>query len=243
MDEVLKVVKENNLKLIEDCSHAHGALYDNKKIGSFSDVSCFSLQGGKAIAAGEGGIALTNNKNYLLRMSIYGHFNRNENELNLNHDLKKYSKTGLSKKLRAHPLGISVATVDFDNLQKINNSKEKIYQKIDQILLNYKTVNSIKQNEKSVRGGMFGGYPLVFDDITKFNEIEECFKNFKINLRPYPWLAHHKMELYKESQCTLPITEKIIDHCYMIIISQMLNFNFKNLEKCLLECKKKNLIK
>ena len=50
MDEILKIANENDLKLIEDCSHAHGALYDNKKIGSFGDISCFSLQGGKSIA-------------------------------------------------------------------------------------------------------------------------------------------------------------------------------------------------
>ena len=242
MHEVLKIVKENNLKLIEDCSHAHGALYNNKKIGSFSDISCFSLQGGKAIAAGEGGISLTNNKEYLLRMSIYGHFDRYKDELILNHDLKKYSQTGISKKLRAHPLGISLATVDFENLQKLNSCKEKIYNKIDLIVLKYKTIRSIKVNEKSSRGGMFGGYPIIFDDINKFGDIENIFKKFKINIRSYPWLPHHKMEIYKESNCTLPITDKIIDHCFMIMISQHLNFNFKNLDKCLLECKNKNLI-
>ena len=70
IESLVNRVKKNNLKLIEDCSHAHGALYDNKKVGSFSDISCFSLQGAKAIKAGEGGIALTNNKNFLLRMLI-----------------------------------------------------------------------------------------------------------------------------------------------------------------------------
>ena len=39
MDEILKIVKEYNLKLIEDCSHAHGATYNNNKIGSF--FRCF----------------------------------------------------------------------------------------------------------------------------------------------------------------------------------------------------------
>ena len=89
---------------------------------------------------------------------------------------------------------------------------------------------------------MFGGYPIIFDDINKFGDIENIFKKFKINIRSYPWLPHHKMEIYKESNCTLPITDKIIDHCFMIMISQHLNFNFKNLDKCLLECKNRNLI-
>ena len=42
MDEIIKITKKNNLKLIEDCSHAHGATYDNKKVGSYGDISCFS---------------------------------------------------------------------------------------------------------------------------------------------------------------------------------------------------------
>ena len=111
MDEILKIVKEYNLKLIEDCSHAHGATYKKNKIGSFGDIGCFSLQGAKAIAAGEGGIAVTDNYDYFLRMSVYGHFNRNEKEFLNNDNLKIYAKTGLSKKLRAHPLGISLAAV------------------------------------------------------------------------------------------------------------------------------------
>ena len=69
MDALIKIVKKNKLKLIEDCSHAHGALYNKKKVGSFADISCFSLQGGKAIKAGEGGVVLTDNENYFLKMS------------------------------------------------------------------------------------------------------------------------------------------------------------------------------
>ena len=142
MDEITKIVKENNLKLIEDCSHAHGAVYDNKKIGSFADISCFSLQGAKSIAAGEGGIAVTNNKDHFLRMSVYGHFNRHQSELTKNNDLKKFSKTGISKKLRAHPLGINLASVDLKHLSTLNNYKTEIYNKIDKIFMKYKSIKN-----------------------------------------------------------------------------------------------------
>ena len=137
MDEICKIVKDYDLKLIEDCSHSHGAKYKDKMIGSFADISCFSLQGAKSIKAGEGGICLTNDKDYLLRMSTYGHFNRHEKELEQKNDLKKFSKTGISKKLRAHPLGISLADVDLKNLSAINKYKNEIYDKIDVLISNY----------------------------------------------------------------------------------------------------------
>ena len=67
MEKIVNIVKKYNLKLIEDCSHSHGALFENKKVGSFADISCFSLQGSKAIKAGEGGIAITDNQIIFLK--------------------------------------------------------------------------------------------------------------------------------------------------------------------------------
>ena len=242
MNDVTNIIKENNLKLIEDCSHAHGAFYDNKKVGSFADISCFSLQGGKAVSAGEGGISLTDKKEYLLKMSIYGHFNRHQNELALSNELNKFSKTGLSKKLRANPLGISFAAVDLKNLDKMNKEKLKIYQNIDKILKKYKSINSIKINDKAERGGFFGGYPFIFNNLTNIKEIEEVFKKHKINLIRYPWLLHHKMEIYGKNQTDLESTEHIANHFFMLSIPFFLNFNYKNLENCLSDCSKKKLI-
>ena len=242
MDEILKIVKEHNLKLIEDCSHAHGASYNNKKIGSFGDIGCFSLQGAKAIAAGEGGIAVTDNYDYLLRMSAYGHFNRNEKDFLNNDNFKIYAKTGISKKLRAHPLGISLAAVDLSNIEKINHYKKNIYTKIDSILEKYKTVKSIKVNEKSTRGGFFNGYPFLIENNENLSKIINIFQTNNLKLSPYPWLMHHKMNLYFNSNINLDNTENIADKVYFIQIPYFLNFNFKNLENSLSECKKNSLI-
>jgi len=63
MDPILKFVKKNKINLIEDCSQAHGAVYKNKKVGSFGDVSTWSFCQDKIISTGgEGGMISTNNK-------------------------------------------------------------------------------------------------------------------------------------------------------------------------------------
>ena len=56
MDEILKIKRTKKLFLIEDCSHAHGSTYKGKKVGSFGDIGCFSLDNNKLLAAGEGGL-------------------------------------------------------------------------------------------------------------------------------------------------------------------------------------------
>ena len=238
MNEIQNISREFNLRLIEDCSHAHGAIFNGKKVGSFGDIGCFSLQGAKAIAAGEGGITVTDNYDYYLRMSSYGHFNRNEKEFLSKDDFKIFAKTGLSKKLRAHPLGISIAQVDLINLEKINYYKREIYKKIDLILDKCENIQPVKINELSIRGGFFNGYPFIINDKTNIEKISNLFAKNNIKIFSYPWLMHHKMELYSKNKEDLKNTEDIVDKVYFIKIPFLLNFNFINLKKTLIEIEK-----
>ena len=68
LDPIMKFVKKNKIFLIEDCSQAHGALYKNKKVGSFGDMSTWSFCQDKIISTGgEGGMVSTNNKKLWLK--------------------------------------------------------------------------------------------------------------------------------------------------------------------------------
>ena len=63
MDDIIKLAKDNKLKVIEDCSQAHGAFYKGKSVGSFGDVSTWSFCQDKIITTiGEGGMVTTNDK-------------------------------------------------------------------------------------------------------------------------------------------------------------------------------------
>ena len=44
---IKKNIKRKNILIIDDCSQAHGGNFDNKKVGSLADISCFSLYPGK----------------------------------------------------------------------------------------------------------------------------------------------------------------------------------------------------
>jgi perosamine synthetase len=60
MDEILKIAKENDLYVIEDCAEAIGSMYKGKYVGTFGDISAFSFFGNKTITTGEGGMVVTN---------------------------------------------------------------------------------------------------------------------------------------------------------------------------------------
>jgi len=60
MDLILDIAQTYNIKVIEDACQAHGALYKDRKVGSFSSVGCFSFYPGKNLGAyGEGGAIVT----------------------------------------------------------------------------------------------------------------------------------------------------------------------------------------
>src|SRR6516162_6683095 len=71
MDEILRIAKAHNLKVIEDCAHAHGGMWRDKGAGSMGDLGAFSFQSSKLITSGEGGAVITNNLEYFERIQSY----------------------------------------------------------------------------------------------------------------------------------------------------------------------------
>ena len=64
MDDILKIVKSENLKLIEDCSQSHGAKFNNTYVGNFGDIGTFSFYPTKNLGAfGDAGAIVTNQRN------------------------------------------------------------------------------------------------------------------------------------------------------------------------------------
>lgn len=59
MRKLMHMANELNLRVIEDCAHAHGGQFHERGAGSMGDLGCFSLQESKLMTSGEGGIIIT----------------------------------------------------------------------------------------------------------------------------------------------------------------------------------------
>jgi len=59
LDEIYAFANRYGLRVIEDAAHAFGTVYQNKRVGGFGDVVCFSFDGIKNITSGEGGCIVT----------------------------------------------------------------------------------------------------------------------------------------------------------------------------------------
>ena len=69
MDPILALANKNNIKVIEDCAQAHGALYKGKSVGTIGHIGAWSFCQDKIITTGgEGGMVTTNNKSLWEKM-------------------------------------------------------------------------------------------------------------------------------------------------------------------------------
>ena len=71
-EEIYKLSKKYNFKILEDASHALGSKRNDVEIGNnkWSDITVFSFHPVKMITCGEGGMALTQNEIYAKRIDV-----------------------------------------------------------------------------------------------------------------------------------------------------------------------------
>lgn len=71
MDEISRIARKHNLLLIEDACQAHGARYQDRRVGTWGDAACFSFYPGKNLGAyGDGGLIVTGDVKIAERLRI-----------------------------------------------------------------------------------------------------------------------------------------------------------------------------
>ena len=118
MPAIVDIARRHDLILIEDCSHAHGAICNGQKVGTFGDVAVFSLQGKKLVAAGQGGILMTNNQDIYERATLLGHFKVRSHQEVRSEKYAPFASTGYGLNYRMHPLAAAIANVQFRKLEE-----------------------------------------------------------------------------------------------------------------------------
>ena len=120
MDPIMKIAREHKVKVIEDVSHAHGGLYKGRKVGSFGDVSGYSLMSGKSLAVGEAGMLTTNDREIYDRAVAFGHYERFSSPQDVETaDLKDFAGLPLGgHKYRMHQMSSAVGRVQLKHYDR-----------------------------------------------------------------------------------------------------------------------------
>lgn len=151
LDALSKLAEAHDLAVIEDCSHAHGATYDGRPVGSWGAVGCFSLQGNKAVSGGEAGVAVTNDPEVYDRMLALAHYGRTANEQAAHTvPVGGYS---LGLKYRPHLYSVILAQGSLNRLPRLNELRRANLSRLTRALEDCQALIPVGSYTKSERGG------------------------------------------------------------------------------------------
>lgn len=214
MSKILEIAEKYNLKIIEDCAEAHGAEYNGKKVGSFGDIACFSFYGNKIITTGEGGMAVTNNKEYYEKMKKLRNYA-------FEHPRFLHRELGVNYRMSNIHAAIGVAQME--NAKTLVEARRNMGLRYNKLL---KDVRVIKLPvEKPGCKNVYWMYGIVLKDEIKVSkdEIVERLKNKGVDTRNF-FIPMHKQPVFLDGKIenspncngSYPVSEKIGERGFYI---------------------------
>jgi len=190
-DSVKAFAEEQKIPIIEDACQAHGAVYKNEKVGSLSDVGCFSFYPTKNMTVGgDGGMATTNNEEIADKIrSIRDNGRKTKNE---------FDKLGFT--MRLNTINAAIGRTQLKHLDEKNSRRREIVSIYKENLME-DCILPENENGKSV-------YHQIVIRHENRDKIREELTNNDIGSAVYYEKPIHLQPLYLEYDYKLPNSEK-----------------------------------
>jgi len=192
MISLMEIARKYNIPVIEDCSHATGAQYHGRKLGTFSLTGCFSFYPTMNLGGvGDGGMVITDNDEHAQRLRKFREYGRVDNIY--------YDEVGYNTRLdaiQAAVLYLKIDDLEDANAEKIENARfyNKFFSEANAVLpeitddfshvFNFYTIQVAQRDaleiylkEKKVGCGIYYPVPL---------HLQPCFDFFEYKEGSYP---------------------------------------------------------
>lgn len=130
MDSIMKVVKENNLTLVEDAGQAFAASYKGIATGLFGKAGCYSFDFFKIATAGEGGVLVTNDEATYKTADCYS--DHGHNHEGNNRGMEQHPVLGIN--YRIGELNAAVGLAQTRKVPHIREANNRIKKQLTQLL-------------------------------------------------------------------------------------------------------------
>ena len=191
MKKILNIAKKKNIKIIEDSAEMIGQTYNNKKCGSFGELSTFSFYANKHITTGEGGMILTNNKN------LYDKCKSLRN-LSFGYGVNRFNHDDIGWNYRMTNLQAALGCGQLKNINKIIKRKREIGIRYNSILKNCNKIFT-QPNKLKYSKNIFWVFGVLIKKNMKFSRDKIVNKLNKKNIQTrnffYPM---HKQKIFKK---------------------------------------------
>ncbi len=190
-DSVKAFAEEQKIPIIDDACQAHGAVYKNRKVGSLSDVRCFSFYPTKNMTVGgDGGMTTTNNEEIAQKISsMRDNGRKTKNE---------FDKLGFT--MRLNTVNAAIGRIQLKHLDEKNSRRREIVSIYKKNLVE-DCILPENENGKSV-------YHQIVIRHSKRNEIRKGLADNDIGSAIYYETPIHLQPIYQEYGYKLPNSEK-----------------------------------
>ena len=174
MVEIVKLAKKKKLKIIEDCSQAHGASINNQQVGSFGDVATWSFCNDKIISTlGEGGMISTNKKKiYEFSKKFINHGTElNNSKLKKNPQSFVYNKNSFGTNLRITEIQSVAGLEQLKNLKNIQKKREKMSRNYYDIIKNYSDYFTCYMPPSNIKSAWYRFYFFLNPKIKNYRKL------------------------------------------------------------------------
>ncbi|MBN1385114.1 MAG: DegT/DnrJ/EryC1/StrS family aminotransferase [Elusimicrobia bacterium] len=206
MEEILKIAKKHDLKVIEDCAQSFSAKYmtaDSRwqVAGSIGDVGCFSFFPAKNLGCfGDGGMVITNdNETYENAKALRNHGQR-----------KKYYSEMDGFNSRLDTLQAAILSVKLKYIDKWTEMRNKVAQKYNELLKDTVAIPTVSENCRH----SFNYYTIRFKNKAMRDKVQKHLLENEVACQIYYPQSLHLQKVYEEMGCKkgdFPVSERMQD--------------------------------
>ncbi len=212
MEAITAIARKHNLLVIEDAAHALGASYKGKRIGSISDMTCFSFHPVKPITTGEGGMVVTDNEGLYKKLILFrSHGITRDGELMTeNQGDWYYQQLELGYNYRITDISCALGCSQMDKLDSFLEKRKEIAYRYDKA---FKDVEGIKIPQQMENCS--SGWHLYMIQVLnkKRKEVFEYLRaaGIGVNVHYIPVYQHPYYRNHGYSGCCLPNAESFYE--------------------------------
>jgi perosamine synthetase len=204
MDEIMKISKKHNLKIIEDACEAIGATWNGKLTGTFGDVGVFAFYPNKQITTGEGGMLVTNHE-YIYEMAVSL---RNQGR-SIKNEWLSHERLGYNYRLSDIQAALGIAQME--RLSEILKKRSKVAEQYHELIDKYQLPVTYLKSHSNAKMSWFV-YPVLLPEEINRNEVIEELLTKGIQTKPYFPSIHlypFYQELFQTKAGDFPVTEML----------------------------------
>jgi len=193
-DAIEKIALRHNLKVIYDGAHAFGALYKNKQLLSYGDISTCSFHATKLFHTGEGGCIITNNDEIAEQLSLFRSFG---------HIGDKYYSMGINGKNSEFHAAMGLCNLP--RLPEIISNRKQVSEWYDNLLMNSTITRPTSLDGTNYN---YAYYPVVFKSEEQLLLVKKKLEENDIYSRRYFYPSLNKLP-FIENPVTCATSENI----------------------------------